>query len=62
MKIISEKDANFTSRFWKELFVGLGKKLAFNKTYHPWIDGKTNRVNMNLKDMLRMYVIHKQQK
>jgi len=23
-KIISDKDANFTSRFWEDLFVGLG--------------------------------------
>jgi len=24
-RIMSDKDANFTSKFWKELFVGLGK-------------------------------------
>ena len=28
-KIVSNRDAKFTSRFWKELFVGLGIELAF---------------------------------
>lgn len=34
-KNISDKDANFTYRFWKELFAGLGTNLALSKTYHP---------------------------
>jgi len=38
-KIISYRDAMFTSKFWKELFAGLGTELAFSKTYHPQIDG-----------------------
>ena len=33
-KIISYIDFVFTSKFWKELFVGLGTDLAFNITYH----------------------------
>lgn len=32
--IVSERDENFTSRLWKELFSSLGTKLAFNTTYH----------------------------
>jgi len=32
--ILSDRDANFTSKFWKELFAGLGTELAFNATYH----------------------------
>lgn len=35
-KIISDRDVKFTSRFWKELFVGLGTTLDFSTTYHPW--------------------------
>jgi len=33
-KIVSDMDAKFTSRFWKELFASLGTKLAFSTTYH----------------------------
>ena len=51
-------DENFTSKFWKELFVGLGTKLAFGATYHLQKDGKTKRFNKILEDVLRMYVMH----
>jgi len=34
-KIISYRDAKFTSKFWKELFTGLGRELDFSTTYHP---------------------------
>lgn len=57
-KIVSDKDAKFTSKFWKEFFVGLGIELAFSTTYHPQTYGQTERVNKILEDMLRMYVIH----
>lgn len=33
-KIVLDKDAKYTSKFWKELFVGLGTKLGFSTTYH----------------------------
>ena len=33
--IVSNRDANFTSRFWKELFTGLGTNLAFRTNSHP---------------------------
>jgi len=59
-KIVSDRDAKFTSKFWKELFAGLGIKLAFSTTYHLQIDGKRKRVNKILEDMLRMYVVHQQ--
>ena len=32
-KIVSGRDEKFTSKFWKEIFVGLGKELAFCTTY-----------------------------
>eukprot|EP00253_Pinus_taeda_P015377 PITA_15377 len=61
-KIVSDRDVKFISKFWKELFVGLGIELAFSKTYHPWTDGQTERVNRILEDMLRSYVMHQQWK
>ena len=40
-KIISYRDAKFTSIFWKDLFLGLGTELDFIATYHPQTNGKT---------------------
>lgn len=34
-KIVSDRDENFTSKFWKELFTSLDIEFAFNTTYHP---------------------------
>ena len=56
--IVSDKDAKFTSKFWKELFAGLGTELAFNTTYNPQTDGHKKRLKNILEDMLRMYVMH----
>jgi len=38
-KIISYKYANFTYRFWKELFLGFETELAFYIAYHPQTNG-----------------------
>lgn len=38
-EIVSNRDEKFTSKFWKELFVGLGRELAFSIAYRPHTDG-----------------------
>jgi hypothetical protein len=59
-KIISDRDSGFTSRFWTSLQSALGTQLNLSTTYHPETDGKTERVNQVMEDMLRMYVMDNQ--
>jgi len=59
-KIISDRDFRFTSRFWTSLQSVLGTQLKLSTTYHPKTDGKTERVNKVMEDMLRMYVMDNQ--
>ena len=33
--VISDRDAKFTSAFWKNQFIGLGTQINFSTTYHP---------------------------
>jgi transposase InsO family protein len=59
-KIISDRDSRFTSRFWISLQSALGTQLNLIATYHPKTDGKTERVNQVMEEMLRMYVMDNQ--
>jgi transposase InsO family protein len=52
-KIVSTRGTQFTSRFWERLHETLNTELRFSSTYHPQIDGQTERVNQILEDMLR---------
>ena len=57
--IVSNRDVKFTSNFWKGLSADLGTKLNFSTSYHSQTDGKTERVNQVLEDMIHMYVMDK---
>jgi transposase InsO family protein len=59
-KIISNRDSIFTSRFWTSLQSALGTQLNLSTAYHTETDGKTERVNQVMEDMLRMYVMDNQ--
>jgi hypothetical protein len=61
-EIISDRDRKFTSNFWKSLFDCVETKLIFSTAYHPQIDGKKERVNQVLEDMLRMHVMNQPKK
>ncbi|MCO5564307.1 hypothetical protein L7F22_017967 [Adiantum nelumboides] len=61
-KIISDQDANFTSKFWQAMFQSLGTQLNLSTAYHPETDGQTERVNQVIEDMLRAYCNQQPQK
>jgi hypothetical protein len=44
------------------LFKGFDTNINFITTYHPQIDGKTERLNQIIEDMLRIYVMDKPSK
>ena len=54
-RIISDRDAKFTSKFWQALFQSVETQLNLNSVYHPKIDGQTEQVNQVIEDMLRSY-------
>ena len=51
--IVSDRDAIFTSMFWKELLRLLGIEQCLSTTYHPQSDGQTEIVNKSLENYLR---------
>ena len=57
VSIISDRDPRFTSRFWKRLMKELGVKLNLSTTFHPQIDGQSERTIQTLEDMLRSCVL-----
>nr|GEW66347.1 putative reverse transcriptase domain-containing protein [Tanacetum cinerariifolium] len=55
MLIISDRDSNFTSRFWLSLQGALGTQLDMSIAYHSETDGQSERTIQTLEDMLRAY-------
>ncbi|CAL2271229.1 unnamed protein product [Prunus armeniaca] len=57
VSIVSDRDARFTSRFWRCLQEAMGTKLQFSTAFHPQTDGQSERTIQTLEDMLRSCVL-----
>nr|GFB89243.1 putative reverse transcriptase domain-containing protein [Tanacetum cinerariifolium] len=55
ISIVSDRDSQFTSRFWQSMQKTLGTRLNMSTTYHPLTDGQSERTIKTLEDMLRAY-------
>ncbi|GKC05551.1 putative reverse transcriptase domain-containing protein [Tanacetum coccineum] len=57
ISIISDRDSQFTSRFWKSMQEALETCLYMSTAYHPQTDGQSERTIQTLEDMLRACVL-----
>ncbi|CAA0831250.1 Uncharacterized mitochondrial protein AtMg00860, partial [Striga hermonthica] len=57
VEIVSDRDAKFTSQFWRTLHRAMGTRLEFSSVFHPQTDGQSERVIQYLKDILRVVVL-----
>jgi transposase InsO family protein len=55
--IVSDRGAQFVSKFWRSLHQALKTKLDFSSACHPQTNDQTERVNQVLEDMLRACVL-----
>ena len=55
VSIVLDRDAKFTSMFWKELQARFGIKLKFSTVLHPQTNGQSDRMIQTLEDILRVY-------
>ncbi|MBW0554724.1 hypothetical protein O181_094439 [Austropuccinia psidii MF-1] len=51
--IFSDRDPEFTSEFWTNLYDMLDTSLAFSTAYHPQTDGLAEEMIQTMKDILR---------
>ena len=55
-RIISDRDTKFTSAFWKRLHEVCKTTLNMSTANHPQTDGRSERTNHTLEDIIRGYV------
>nr|GEX16049.1 putative reverse transcriptase domain-containing protein [Tanacetum cinerariifolium] len=57
VSIMCDRDGRFTSNFWRSFQKALGTDISMSTTYHPEINGQSERTIQTLEDMLRACVI-----
>ncbi|XP_072064264.1 uncharacterized protein [Arachis hypogaea] len=55
--IVLDRDPRFTSRFWRAFQKAFETRLHMSTTYHPQMDGQSERTIQTLEDMLRACVL-----
>ncbi|POM75903.1 Polyprotein [Phytophthora palmivora] len=56
LSIISDRDSNFTSRFWSELMTCQQTQLQLSSAFRPETDDQTEKTNHFVSDYLRAFV------
>lgn len=59
-RVVSDRDKIFTSKFWGALHKSLGVKLQMSTSFHPETDGRSERTNKTIVQVLRQYVSRQQ--
>ena len=54
--IISDRDPQFTSRFWQMLWELIGTSIQLSIAYHPESDGQSKQMIRTLEDFLRLLI------
>jgi len=54
--IVSDRDPQFTSIFWTELFKILGSTLSMSSTFHPQSDGQTEHFNSMMEEYFWYFI------
>ena len=57
VSIVSDRDPRFTTHFWKSFLKAMGTRLTMSTTFHPQIDGQSERTIQVLEDILRACVL-----
>ncbi|GAA5974652.1 hypothetical protein JCM11641_007040 [Rhodosporidiobolus odoratus] len=58
--LLSDRDKLFTSRFWKALQKSMGTRLQMSTAFHPETDGRSERTNKTVVQVLRGLVSRRQ--